>query len=99
MNRKYIDEDILQHLKSEYDIEINQLNEMFISQYGITIEEYVDNRRFNAAKELLRFSIKPVETVAKESGLRDVITLQKMFDDKEGMTAEEYRAKWAAWIR
>ena len=99
LNKKYVDENILQQLETEQNIEINNLNELFVSQYGILIEEYVDNRRFNAAKELLRFSIKPVDVIATESGIGDVITLQKMFNEKEGMTAEEYRAKWAAWIR
>lgn len=99
LNKQYIDTDVLQQLEKDYNISIMELNEIFVSQFGINIEEYVDNRRFNAAKELLRFSIKPIEVVAMETGIGNVITLQKMFDDKEGMTAEEYRAKWAAWIR
>ena len=63
------------------------------------MEEYISSRRFNAAKELLRFSIKPVEKVAKEAGIGDMIVMQQMFRENEGMTAEEYRAKWAQWVR
>jgi len=99
LNAQYIDADVVAQIEKINHKSVQELNEMFVSQYGITIEEYVENRRFNAAKELLRFSIKSIDVVAKESGIVDVITLQKMFDDKEGMTAEEYRAKWAAWIR
>lgn len=99
LNSQYTNPDVMIKLERTGNRAKKELNEMFVSQYGISIEEYVDNRRFNAAKELLRFSIKPIDVVAKESGIADVIALQKMFDEKEGMTAEEYRAKWAAWIR
>lgn len=99
LNKQYIDVDVLKQLESAYDKSTGQLNEVFSSQYGITMEEYISNRRFNAAKELLRFSIKPVEEVAKESGIGDMIVMQQMFREKEGLSAEEYRAKWAAWIR
>lgn len=67
--------------------------------YGIHIDEYVDNRRLNAAKELLRFSIKPVAEVAAVSGIGNEAVMQRMFQEKEGMSAEEYRQKWAQWIR
>ena len=86
-------------MEKTYGMSIAELNELFVMQYGIAMEEYLNNRRFNAAKELLRFSIKPVDVIATESGIGDVIILQKMFGDKENMTAEEYRSKWAAWIR
>lgn len=70
----------------------------FAQHYGISIDEYVDNRRLNAAKELLRFSVKPVAQVAAASGIGDVAAMQQMFREKEGMSAEEYREKWAQWI-
>lgn len=99
VNSQYSDVDILQKLEKTFDRTIGELSEQFKKHYGISLEEYISNRRFNAAKELLRFSIKPVEEVGKEAGIRDIIAMQKMFRDNEGMSAEEYRAKWSAWIR
>lgn len=99
LNEQYAEMNILQTLENTFGENLKKLEEHFSKQYGIGIVEYISNRRFNAAKELLRFSIKPVEEVAKESGLGDIIAIQQMFREKEGMTAEEYRARWAAWIR
>lgn len=99
LNEQYANTDVLQAVENSFGKEIRKLDESFSKQYGIGIEEYISNRRFNAAKEMLRFSIKPVEQVAEESGIGDMIVMQQMFCEKENMTVEEYRAKWAAWIR
>ena len=99
LNEQYADANVLQELESSFGENIKVLGEIFSKQFGISIEEYISNRRFNAAKELLRFSIKPVELIAAEVGIGDMIVMQQMFRENEGMTAEEYRMKWAQWIR
>lgn len=99
LNEQYADENIIQELELNFEESAKELGEIFYHQFGISMEEYISNRRFNAAKELLRFSIKPIDEVAAESGIGDMIVMQQMFRENEGMTAEEYRAKWAQWIR
>ena len=99
VNVQYADAKVLEELEKCFSESITELSTKFRRYFGISLEEYISNRRFNAAKELLRFSIKPVEEVVAESGIGDLIAMQKMFQDNEGMSAEEYRAKWAAWIR
>lgn len=99
LNEKYADGDVLRALEDAFGEDSRSLSERFVRQFGISVEEYVSSRRLNAAKELLRFSIKPVSEVAEESGIGDMIAMQQMFRENEGMTAEEYRAKWAQWIR
>ena len=37
------------------------------------------NRRFNKAKELLRFTIKPVDEIIDESGIKDAELFKKLF--------------------
>lgn len=98
-NASYADAGVLKELEQSFGMPEEDLNNRFRRYFGITLEEYISNRRFNAAKELLRFSIKPIGEVAEESGIGDQISMQQMFRDNEGMSAEEYRAKWAAWIR
>lgn len=99
LNKHYAEADVSQYAENALGKKLSELNSKFTKQYGIGIEEYIDNRQLNAAKELLRFSIKPVEEIASESGIGDVDKMQQMFRDEENMTADEYRAKWAAWIR
>lgn len=99
VNMQYADAKVLEELEKSFSESIKELSTKFRRYFGISLEEYISNRRFNAAKELLRFSIKPVDEVVAESGIGDLIAMQKMFQDNEGMSAEEYRAKWAAWIR
>lgn len=78
---------------------MDDIGAVFKNAYGISIEEYISRRRYNAAKELLRFSVKPMEEVAMESGIGDLISMQQMFIQNDGMSADEYRRKWAGWIR
>lgn len=99
LNKQYANTTVLQEVAETFGEDIQWLNKIFSKRLGISIEEYISSRRFNAAKEMLRFSIKPIEEVVTESGIGDMIVLQRMFSDNEGMTAQEYRAKWAAWIR
>lgn len=99
LNEHYVEDNISGALKQAFSQGMDEMERSFTQYYGIRIDEYVDNRRLNAAKELLRFSIKPVAEVAVESGIGDVTSMRQIFEEKEGMTAEEYRQKWAQWIR
>lgn len=99
LNEHYADRDVLSKMEQLFDGRMSGLYKGFAQLYGISVEEYISNRRLNAAKEMLRFSIKPVEEVAKESGIGNLDQMQKLFRENEGMSAEEYRMKWAQWIR
>ena len=57
------------------------------------------NRRFNAAKELLRFTIQPMSEVITESGIGNEDLFYQLFRENENMTPEEYRKNWAQWIK
>lgn len=99
LNEHYAEDSVLSGLTGSMTEDINVLCNLFHQFFGIRIDEYINNRRLNEAKEMLRFSIKPVEEIATEVGIGDVGVLQQMFSTNEGMTAEEYRMKWAQWIR
>ena len=70
-----------------------------IPECVIDLCDYILNRRFNCAKELLRFSVKPVKEIVAESGIMNADLFRHLFIENEGMTAEEYRKKWAQWNR
>lgn len=99
INDNHNRQDIMEMLEKILEQDICVLNEVFIKYYGISIKDYIERRRFNMAKQLLRFTIKPMEEILIESGLNNYSDMQKQFIKEEGMTAEEYRQKWAQWIR
>jgi Response regulator containing CheY-like receiver domain and AraC-type DNA-binding domain len=99
LNEHYAENNIAGALEQAFSQNLEEVDRSYEQYYGIHIDEYVDNRRLNAAKELLRFSIKPVAEVAAVSGIGNEAVMQRMFREKEGMSAEEYRQKWAQWIR
>lgn len=99
INEQYEEKNVLELVANEFGKTLDDIGGAFRNAYGISIEEYISRRRYNAAKELLRFSVKPMEAVAEESGIGDLIFMQQMFIQNEGMSADEYRKKWAGWIR
>lgn len=99
INEQYAEKNVLELVAKEFEKTMTDIGMAFRSAYGISLEEYISRRRYNAAKELLRFTVKPMETVAMESGIGDVILMQQLFIQNEGMSADEYRKRWAGWIR
>ena len=99
VNENYAERNILDLVSNEFESTFENIGIIFKAAYGITLEEYISRRRYNAAKELLRFTVKSMENVAAESGIGDLIIMQQLFIQNEGMSADEYRQKWAGWIR
>lgn len=73
-------------------------DDVFFKKYGISREDYILNRKFNKAKELLRFTIKSIDEIVVESGIGEG-DLRRMLMETEKMTPEDYRKKWAQWIK
>lgn len=99
VNEKYQLDNLLSLFEEKYEIEIKQLDNCFLKTYGITLQDYILNRRFTAAKELLRFTIKPIKEIIEESGINNEDQFRKLFQSSENMTAEDYRMKWAQWVK
>lgn len=99
VNEKYRQANLVAAMAEKYEMEEDELDACFHTTYGITLRDYILNRRFTAAKELLRFTIKPVKEIIDESGIGNDDLFRRLFQDGEGMTAEEYRMKWAQWVK
>ena len=99
VNEHFEDGSIGQILSIQYGLSEQQLNDIFAKKYGISMSEYIVNRKFNKAKELLRFTIKPVKDIIEESGIGDEQLFLKLFSENEEMTPEDYRKKWGQWIK
>ena len=90
---------IKEALVQRYGADFDSLDEFFSKRYGISIEGYAANRMLNKAKELLRFTIKPMQEVISESGIGSEEKLRSLFMENENMSPEDYRKKWAQWIK
>ena len=71
----------------------------FKDKYGIDVAAYLENRKLNKAKELLRFTIKPITEIAEALGMKDEESFNTLFAAKEEMLPDEYRKKWAQWVK
>lgn len=47
----------------------------------------------------MRFTVKPISDVIRESGIDNADLFRHLFIENEGITAEEYRKKWSQWNR
>lgn len=86
-------------LVEHFHASAEELNRSFAKSYGIGVRDYILNRRFNAAKELLRFTIKPIAEVIEESGIGNEDLFYQLFKENESLNPEDYRKKWAQWIK
>lgn len=99
INERFQEENLFEKLCIEFNLDEMKINEEYKNKYGIDLCDYILNRRFTYAKELLRFTIKPVKEVVQESGICNSDLFRHLFIENEGMTAEEYRKKWSQWNR
>ena len=73
-------------------------NSSYISRYmnnelGTTFYDYVNRRRTEHAKTLLRETDMKIEAVGDESGFNSVMSFRRAFTAYEGMTPGEYRER------
>lgn len=96
----HMDENHLERILSiQYGLQPEELSRIFLEKYGISLEAYIVNRKLNKVKELLRFTIKSVDEIMEESGFSEEKELRQLFMDSEQMSPEDYRKRWAQWIK
>ncbi|MDE6968741.1 MAG: AraC family transcriptional regulator [Eubacterium sp.] len=99
LNANFKESGLEQLLEQRFGISGQKLEEMFLESFGIGLRDYILSRRFNAAKEQLRFTILPVAEVVRESGIGDEDLFYRLFREHENMSPQEYRQKWAQWMK
>lgn len=99
VNEHVGEENLERILSIQYGIQPEDLSELFKEKYGISLSDYILNRKINKAKELLRFTIKSIAEIADESGIGDETKFRQIFVECEEMSPEDYRKKWAQWIK
>ena len=99
INDSFGDKDVLKEACEKIKADCAEADAAFEKAYGISMEGYLKVRRFNVAKEKLRFTVDSESNIARECGFADYNDFIKMFAESEGMTPEVYRSKWAQWVR
>lgn len=97
--RTYLDEHYperitLDQLEAKFYINKYYLTRIFKDAFGQSITQYLQEVRITHAKQLLRFTKKPIETIGLECGFKSAEYFARVFKQTEGMTSSEYRKRW-----
>ncbi len=81
----------LQYFAENLNVNRSYLSNLFRREVGMTITDYVTDRRIRTAADLLQTTSSPVKTVAKQVGIMDVHYFSRLFKRKMGMPPSRYR--------
>ena len=84
----------LQYFSEKLGVNGSYLSNLFRREPGKTITQYVTDQRLKHAENLLRYTNKPVRSVAVEVGIGDAQYFSRLFRKKTGMKPTEYRRKY-----
>ena len=97
--RSYLDENYtkkitLDQLSERYFINKYYLTRIFREQFGVSINNYILEKRITHAKQLLRFTDQTVEEIGEACGMGALYYFSRMFKKIEGVSPSEYRKLW-----
>lgn len=78
----------------EFYINKHYLAREYKKFYGMTIGDYITYKRITYAKELLRFTNKPIEEISALCGISDTNYFAKVFRKLEECSPRKYRERW-----
>lgn len=81
----------LQYFAENLSVNRSYLSNLFRREVGMTITDYVTDRRIRTAADLLLTTSNPIKTVAKQVGIMDVHYFSRLFKRKMGMPPSQYR--------
>lgn len=78
-------------LAQKLNISSVYLSTLFKKELGVTLTEYIRNKRLHHAAHLLRTTNLQVQTIATHCGITDLQYFSKLFKKEMGKTPKEYR--------
>lgn len=97
--KSYVDSHIAEPLSrdeiaNKFFVSKDYLSHLFARNEGMGFTQYVNEQRMAKAKELLRSTTLPIKIIALNVGITDYAYFSRMFRKSEGISANEYRAKF-----
>jgi len=94
----YANTDIkIKDVAEKYDMDYKIIREQFKLQYGMTMKEYIDNKRYEHFKRLIQESVSDAPEIAqvyaREIGMNSSSNLNRLIKHKANMTFKEYVKK------
>ncbi len=74
-------------------LSVSRLAHLFTAQLGITPQQFIEQRRMMRARELLRFTARPIKEIAYHLGYQNPFYFSLRFRKDSGDSPTEYRAK------
>ena len=78
-------------LAAALDVSLGYLSTVFKKEVGVTVSEYVRNKRMEYAEHLLKTTDQQVQSVAISVGIVDLNYFTRLFKARTGKTPTEYR--------
>lgn len=94
LDKHFTESIILDDLAERFYISKFYLTREFKKEFGITIIQYILNKRIEYAKELLTFTDKTIEEISSICGFHDQSYFSKQFKKSENITCLSYRKKY-----
>lgn len=97
--KNYLDEHFTESLSLDFLAEMIYINKYYLvkifkQQYGLTISQYIQQKRITHAKHLLRFTDRSVESIGAECGMEQPHYFSRIFKKVEGISPSQYRGMW-----
>ncbi len=94
IDQRYTEKISLNALARTFYINKFHLTRVFKMNYGISINNYIQQLRITQAKHLLRFSALSIQIIAQKCGIDDANYFSRMFKKIEGVSPGEFRRMW-----
>lgn len=83
----------LESLSSQFGISDKYLSRLFKETIGINFGEFITELRLEKAKELLRLTTEPIQTIGQRVGYTNPLTFTRVFKRTYGMTPSDMRQR------
>ncbi|MGW0080989.1 GlxA family transcriptional regulator [Streptomyces sp. NPDC003393] len=88
----------LEALAGRIGMSVRQLTRLFRAEVGMTVTQFVEQVRIEAAQGLLESGTDPLDVVARRSGFGSEETLRRAFQRARGITPGTYRARFRSTL-
>lgn len=94
IDQNYTNKIALEIVANQFNVNKSYLLRLFKENTGLTVNNYILQKRILLAKNELRFSNKTLDVIAEECGFECANYFIRIFKKIEGLTPGEYRKRW-----